>query len=111
MTYADAEWRNGFFQDKSGAIYVDLSEKNVQAGQIVEITGHTSPGGFAPEVLNSAIRILGRTNLPTPAKVDLEDLANGRPGCALGGDGGRGAPRGSAMGACQPQPDDAERPV
>jgi hypothetical protein len=50
MTYADAEWRNGFIQDKGDAVYVDLdpSQKKIQSGQWVEITGHTSPGGFAP---------------------------------------------------------------
>ncbi|MDB6112748.1 MAG: hypothetical protein JWR69_4498, partial [Pedosphaera sp.] len=77
ITYADPEWRNGFIQDKSGAIYVDLDQKDVRSGQWVELTGHTSAGGFAPEVLSSAIQILGSTNLPAPAKVDLEDLVNG----------------------------------
>lgn len=77
ITYADSDWRNGFFQDKGGAVYVDLVQKDVQSGQWVELTGETSPGGFAPEVLNSTIKVLGFTNLPTPAKVDLEDLANG----------------------------------
>jgi PAS domain S-box-containing protein len=80
ITYADPAWRNGFLQDRGDAIYVDLdpTQKNVQSGQWVELTGRTSPGGFAPEVLSSAIEVLGVTNLPTPAHVDLEDLANGR---------------------------------
>jgi PAS domain S-box-containing protein len=79
LTYADAEWRNGFLQDRGDAIYVDLdpSQKNLQAGQWVELTGQTSPGGFAPEALSSGIEVLGVTNLPAPAQVDLEDLANG----------------------------------
>jgi PAS domain S-box-containing protein len=79
ITYADPEWRNGFLQDRGDAIYVDLDpSQKVQSGQWVELTGRTSPGGFAPEVLSSAIEVLGTTNLPTPAQVDLEDLANGR---------------------------------
>jgi PAS domain S-box-containing protein len=80
ITYADADWRNGFLQDRGDAIYVDLdpAQKHLQSGQWVELTGKTSPGGFAPEVLSSAIEVLGVTNLPTPAHVDLEDLANGR---------------------------------
>jgi len=59
---------------------VDLEpgQKHVQPGQWVELTGRTSPGGFAPEVLSSNIEVLSLTNLPTPAHVDLEDLANGR---------------------------------
>jgi PAS domain S-box-containing protein len=80
ITYADPEWRNGFIQDRGSAIYVDLDpdKKNVRSGQWVELTGHTSPGGFAPEVISSNITVLGATNLPAPARVDLEDLANGQ---------------------------------
>lgn len=79
VTYADPEWRNGFIQDNGDAIYVDLdpSQTGIQPGQWVELLGVTSPGGFAPEVLSSAIQALGTTNLPAPARVDLEDLANG----------------------------------
>ncbi|MDB6023166.1 MAG: hypothetical protein JWQ04_3023 [Pedosphaera sp.] len=77
ITYADPGWHNGFFQDKSGAIYVDVNQNDVRSGQWVELTGQTSSGGFAPEISNSVIRILGTTNLPAPVKVDLEDLANG----------------------------------
>ena len=79
VTYADAEWRNGFVQDKGDAIYVDLDpgQTGIQPGQWVELIGVTSPGGFAPEVLSSAVQVLGSTNLPAPARVDLEDLANG----------------------------------
>ncbi|HEY3862220.1 MAG TPA: PAS domain S-box protein [Verrucomicrobiae bacterium] len=80
ITYADPPWRNGFLQEHGNAIYVDLdpSQKNVQSGQWVELTGQTSGGGFAPEVLGLNIQVLGMTNLPTPAHVDLEDLANGQ---------------------------------
>jgi PAS domain S-box-containing protein len=77
ITFADPEWHNGFIQDKTGAIYVDLDQKDVRSGQWVELNGRTSAGGFAPEVLSSAVRVLGMTNLPVPAKVDLEDLASG----------------------------------
>jgi PAS domain S-box-containing protein len=79
ITYADPEWRNGFLQDKTGAIYVDLapSLKDLRPGQWVELQGQTSPGGFAPEVLSSAVQVLGVTNLPAPVRVDLEDLADG----------------------------------
>src|SRR5262249_43930869 len=45
LTYADPEWRNGFIQDKGDAVYayLDLNEKNLQAGQLVEVIGQTSP--------------------------------------------------------------------
>ncbi len=80
LTYADPEWRNGFLQDKSGAIYVDLDPgyKDLHSGQLVEVTGRTSPGGFAPEILSSSVTIQGTTNVPAPVPVDLEDLVNGQ---------------------------------
>jgi len=77
VTYADPDWGNCFIQDKSGAIYVALNQRDVTAGQWVEVTGQTSPGGFAPEVVNSSFQILAATNLPVPIAVDLEDVANG----------------------------------
>ena len=79
LTYADPAWRNGFIQYQSDALYVDLDprQKELQPGQWVELTGQTSPGGFAPEVIHSQIQVLGATNLPAPARVSLEDLANG----------------------------------
>lgn len=79
LTYADPAWRNGFIQNQDGALYVDLdpSQSELAAGQWVEVTGETSPGGFAPEVIHSRIRVLGVTNLPAPVRVDLEGLANG----------------------------------
>jgi len=80
LTYADPEWRNGFLQDRSGAIYVDLdpSFKELRSGQFVEVIGRTSPGGFAPEVLSTSVTVQGTTNLPVPIPVDLEDLVNGQ---------------------------------
>ncbi len=77
VTYADPDWGNCFVQDRKNAIYVALSQKDVTEGQWVEVTGQVSPGGFAPEIINSSIRFLSTTNLPEPVKVDLEDLANG----------------------------------
>ncbi len=79
ITYADPDWRNAFFQDKGGAVYVDLNQANVRSGQFVELTGHTSSGGFAPEILGSRPSPFWATPIfPTPAKVDFEDFANGR---------------------------------
>jgi signal transduction histidine kinase len=79
VTFADADWRNAFIQAGSEAVYVYLgaNDRAPASGQWVEVTGETSPGGFAPEVLSSGMEVLGTTNLPTPGSVDLEDLANG----------------------------------
>jgi signal transduction histidine kinase len=77
VTYSDPDWHNCYIQNKNGAIYVEQDQRDVAVGQWVEVTGQTSPGGFAPEVINSHFRTLGTTNLPVPVRADLEDLANG----------------------------------
>ncbi len=77
VTFADLEWGNAFLQDQSGGVFVQLQQKNVRAGQWVELTGQTGPGGFAPEILNAAMQVLGTTNFPPPARVDLADLMGG----------------------------------
>jgi len=77
VTYADPEWRTVFFQDQGGAIYADCSQKDVRAGQWVQLTGQTDAGGFAPQLVNCTIKILGMTNLPVATQSDLEDLASG----------------------------------
>jgi signal transduction histidine kinase len=79
VTFADSDWRNAFIQDGGEAVYVYLgpNDPTPESGQWVEVSGQTSPGGFAPEVLSSRVTLLGATNLPAAALVDLEDLANG----------------------------------
>ena len=96
ITYADPDWRNGFLQDRGDAIYVDLdpSQKNVQSGQWVELTGKTSPGGFAPEVLSSDIEVLGVTNLPNARACRFGGFGQRPFRFALGRNGGIGAARG-----------------
>src|SRR5581483_1670996 len=77
ITYADPEWHNLFFHDETGEIYVECDQANAQTGQWVELEGYTAPGGFAPEIQATHFQVLGITNLPVAAKVDLTDLADG----------------------------------
>lgn len=77
VTYADAEYRNGFLQQGESAIYFDLSQNDVRAGHTVELRGVTDPGGFAPQINEATVEILGTATLPTPRRVTLDDLAGG----------------------------------
>jgi len=72
VTYSDPAMTDLFIQDSSGGIYV-ASEKplNVSRGQLVEVTGITGPGEFAPVIDKPEIRILGPGILPKPARVPL----------------------------------------
>ncbi len=77
ITYADPQWRAGFIQDNSGAIYFPLTQTNIKAGDWVELSGQTAPGTFAPVISNTSLRALTRTNFPTAIKADLQDVADG----------------------------------
>ena len=71
----------------------------------------TSPGGFAPQIDNASIRVLGTTNLPVAVKTDLEDLAGWKFGFGLGA-----AARGGQTGDRTMEPrhfagDDCQGPV
>jgi signal transduction histidine kinase len=77
VTYADPAWHSVFFQDDSDALFAMPDQAGLHSGQLVELTGQTDPGNFAPVVLNAKFTILASTNLPRPRTVDLEDLADG----------------------------------
>jgi hypothetical protein len=80
ITYADPAWRNGFLQDRGDAIYVDLdpAQKTCPIRPMGRTDRPHQSGRFCAGSSQLAIEVLGVTNLPTPAHVDLEDLANGR---------------------------------
>src|SRR5262245_12599073 len=50
----------------------------LRTGDIIEITGHTIRGGFAPNVQPGDIRIVGHTGWPTPMHVVYASLLTGR---------------------------------
>ena len=53
----------------------------LRAGDLVQVEGRTTRGGFAPNVLSSTIRIVGRAPLPRPRKVPYSALLTGRHDC------------------------------
>lgn len=53
----------------------------VQPGMVVEVTGVTAAGGFAPVVVPQRIALLGTAPLPAPKVVDVVDLQTGRLDC------------------------------
>ncbi len=50
---------------------------NVRQGQLIDLTGVSGPGEFAPVIEKPEIHVLGPGVLPKPAKVALEDLKSG----------------------------------
>jgi PAS domain S-box-containing protein len=80
VTYVDFAWGNLFVQDKTGGIYVqgNIQASNLKRGQLVEVTGVSNEGDFAPVVVSSQIRILGRGELPVARSVSLDHLFSGK---------------------------------
>jgi len=70
-----------FIADKTGSIFVAPGNGPIlplHAGSLVEVSGVSDPGGFAPIVSNSAIRVLrGSEPLPTARTVTLPHLLMG----------------------------------
>lgn len=78
ITYSDPAWVSAFFEDSTEALWVELGQTNARAGQWVELTGQTGSGAFAPVVRNAKAEIFGASEPPAPAKIDVEEAADGR---------------------------------
>jgi diguanylate cyclase (GGDEF)-like protein len=67
-----------FFDDGSGGISVDRTDSaEVKVGDEVEILGMSGPGLFAPVVLASEVRVLGRAPQPKARPATYADLVGG----------------------------------
>jgi diguanylate cyclase (GGDEF)-like protein len=72
-------YRNSFFfQDGTAGISVDRTDQaEVVTGDRVQVTGTSGPGLFAPVVLASQVRVLGRGPPPPAPRMTLGDLFGG----------------------------------
>lgn len=63
---------------KSRGLLLDASGlEGLAAGRTVEIDGVTDPGGYAPQVLPTAVRQTGSAALPEPVRISAEQLVAG----------------------------------
>jgi signal transduction histidine kinase/CheY-like chemotaxis protein len=70
-----------FVEDRTGGTYLEYDgprEGVFAAGDLVEITGVTGPGDFAPIVRSGDVRRLGRGTMPKPRPESLDALLTGR---------------------------------
>jgi PAS domain S-box-containing protein len=83
ITYWGPRW-HCFFADETGGIYLKIefpenrSPGEPAVGDLVEVTGVTSPGDFAPQVDEPVFRKKGRAPLPAPKTVSLDHLMEGQ---------------------------------
>jgi signal transduction histidine kinase/CheY-like chemotaxis protein len=68
----------GFVQDATGGIFIVNDGSPVEPGQLVDVTGETAAGDFAPIVDKAITRVVGRAALPTPIRVTIGELFSGR---------------------------------
>ena len=79
VTSAEPGWEGRFFvQDQSGGIFVEnLGAAPPQPGDLVEVSGISHPGAFAPIITRPQWKKLGTAPLPPPKTVPIEQLMAG----------------------------------
>jgi diguanylate cyclase (GGDEF)-like protein len=73
VTYFDPDWRLLFVQDETAAAFVNIGSLDVRprAGDLVDISGVSSPGDFAPVIIEPKVGFVGKSRLPVPFRADL----------------------------------------
>ncbi len=78
VTHYDPGRNDLFVHDATGGAYVSAAGPvNVRQGQLLEVTGVTGAGEFAPVVEKPHISVLGLGKLPMPHKASFEELISG----------------------------------
>jgi signal transduction histidine kinase len=79
VTAAEPQWNGQFFvQDSTGGIFVEnLSQRQPEPGDLVEISGVSHAGAFAPIIGQPTWNKLGTGPLPEAKMVPIEQLMSG----------------------------------
>ena len=80
VTYADLEYQHMVVQDATEGIYAAQSAGRmaVRAGQMVEVTGFTAPGLYAPILTEAISEYLEDVDMPAPRRAVIDELLTGR---------------------------------
>ena len=81
VTYSDPTGSLQFVQDRTGGIFIDSQATHLalfpNARQIVEVTGFSAPGDYAPVVEVESARTVGKGNYPEPLSAPMQVLMTG----------------------------------
>jgi signal transduction histidine kinase len=79
VTAADPTLKGRFFmQDGTGGVFVDnFDGQRLDAGDVVEVTGISHPGAYAPIITAPQVRKIGTAPLPPARPVTIERLMSG----------------------------------
>src|ERR1043166_7528314 len=80
VTAAEKYWGGKFFiQDASGGVFVDsIGQQQPTPGDLVEVSGISHSGGFAPCISQATWRQLGAAPMPEAKRVPVERLTSTR---------------------------------
>jgi len=76
VTYSDMEWGLLFVQDETGAVYINVHgmAESFPVGARVRVDAVTGAGDVSTVLLHPKIKVLGRGQVPRPAKLTLPEL-------------------------------------
>jgi signal transduction histidine kinase len=79
VTVAEETWDGRFFiQDESCGVFIEfISKSHPEPGDLVEVTGDTHPGAYAPIISARGWNKVGTRPLPEPRKVPIEKIMSG----------------------------------
>src|SRR6266567_9295760 len=78
VTLAEPTWGGMFFvQDSTGGVFVNNQNPRPAVGDVVQVTGVSHAGGFAPDIMSPVWKKLGTAPLPEPKQVSVERLMSG----------------------------------
>ncbi len=79
VTASDPILKGRFFlQDSTGGIFVDnVNGRHLDPGDLVEVSGITYAGAFAPTVTAPTVKVLGKGALPVAKPTSIEQLMSG----------------------------------
>jgi diguanylate cyclase (GGDEF)-like protein len=82
VTFVDTGPGEMFVQDETAGVFVfehdSVSNAVLHAGQVVDLTGITTPLGFTPSITQAHLSVLGRGPLPKPKRRPFGELVGGK---------------------------------
>jgi signal transduction histidine kinase len=77
VLYSDPEWHTAFISDGHTALYAEITQSNIVAGHMVDLTGQAATGAFGPAIMATHFEVRGNAELPAAIPAELDDLADG----------------------------------
>lgn len=79
VTAAEPTWSGKFFiQDETSGVFVgSRSDVRPEPGDVVDVTGVTHPGAYAPIISGAKWTKIGSAGLPEPRRVPIEQIMSG----------------------------------